>query len=81
MACGVFHKASKGIWGKIKGVFGRIGGGIKKAANWIVGNKDKISKVVNTVGDTLGGKYADYAHKATDGLDKGVNIAQKFGIG
>ena len=30
MACGVFHKASKGLWTKVKGVFGRIGQGALK---------------------------------------------------
>ena len=35
MACGVFHKASKAFWSKVKGVASRIGRGIVKGAKAI----------------------------------------------
>lgn len=36
-----------GFWGKVKGVFGRIGGGIKKGWNWLTGHKDQIDQVLD----------------------------------
>ena len=32
MACGVFHKASKGLWSKIKGAAKKVWGGVKHVA-------------------------------------------------
>ena len=44
MACGVFHKASRGLWSKVKGVFGRIGNGIKSAVQKAVPIAKKVLK-------------------------------------
>ena len=74
-----------GFWSKAKGLFGRIGRGIKNAAtkayNWITSNKDKIEKARDTFNDVTGGKYKDYTDKGSSYLDKGLDIAKRFGIG
>ena len=36
-----------GLWSKVKGVFGRIGSGIKKGWDWLAGHKDKIDTVLD----------------------------------
>ena len=55
-----------GLWGKIKGVFGRIANGIKHGYNWvkdhITGIKDVANKVVNVLPDN----YKDPARTITD---------------
>ena len=86
MACGVFHKASKGFWSKVKGVFGRIGSGIKtgatKAYNWLTQNKDKIRNVAGVVTDAIGSeKLKDYTNKGLNMMDKGLDTAHRLGIG
>ena len=85
MACGVFHKASKGFWSKVKGTFGRIGNAIKntavKAYNWVSNNRDKIANVAKTAADTFGGdKAKDYTNKGIGYLDKGLDFGKKIGI-
>ena len=73
-----------GFWGKVKGVFGRIGKGIKnvatKAYNWITDNKDKIKNVAGVVNDATGGKYSGQMDKAADLFNKGSGYAQRLGI-
>ena len=34
-----------GLWSKVKGVFGRIGHGIKSGWNWLTNNRDKIDGI------------------------------------
>ena len=36
-----------GFWGKVKGVFGRIGKGVKSGWNWLSGHKDEIKDVLD----------------------------------
>ena len=74
-----------GFWSKVKGVFGRIGKGIKnvatKAYDWISGNKDKIKDVAQTLNDNFGGankdKYQGWIDKGSQVTDKGLDIAHK----
>ena len=73
----------------MKGVFGRIGKGIKNAAtkayDWISGNKDKIKDVANTLNQNFGGankdKFGGWIDKGSSMVDKGMGLANKFGIG
>ena len=73
-----------GFWSKVKGLFGRVGRGIKnvatKAYDWISGNRDKIQKGIDTFNDITKGKYTDYTNKGTGYLDKGMDIARRLGI-
>ena len=81
MACGVFHKASKGFWSKVKGVFGRIGNGIKnvakKAFKFATGAVEKFGPVAGAAistaytGDpTSGAKIGGIASNIAGGLNK-----------
>ena len=81
MACGVYHKASKSLWSKVKGVASRIGRGIKDAAvktyNFLSNNRDAIRQGANAAADMFGGKYADTIHKGVNYFDKGMDYADK----
>ena len=72
------------FWSKAKGVFSRIGRGIKNAAhsayNWITNNKDKIQKVAGVIGDVTKHKYDDKMSKIGDLYDKGVDYGHRLGI-
>lgn len=48
-----------GFWSKAKGLFGRIGTGIKKSWNWLTSNKDKIKQAAEAASDVIGGNYGD----------------------
>lgn len=73
-----------GLWNKVKGVFGRIGSGIKKGWNWIRGHKDTITKAIDTasqfVPDKYKSSYDKYKGKAEDYYNKADNIANKLHI-
>lgn len=56
-----------GLWGKVKGVFGRITRGIKDAASKIWQNRDKIRDAADTF---LPDKYKNYVHTGLDYADK-----------
>ena len=81
MACGVYHKASKSLWSKVKGTFGRIGRGIKDAAvktyNFLSNNRDAIKQGAQVAAGMFGGKYADTINKGVDYFDKGMGYADK----
>lgn len=61
------NKRSMGLWGKVKGVFGRIGRGIKDVASKIWQNRDKIQDAANTF---LPDKYKDYVNTGLDYANK-----------
>lgn len=73
-----------GLWNKVKGVFGRIGHGIKSGWNWLRNHKDKIQQIANTTANTIGGKtldtYNKYSGKANDIYRKADTIAGSLGI-
>lgn len=46
-------KVKMGFWGKVKGVLGRVGSGIKKGWNWLTHNKDKVMKAADSVAGTV----------------------------
>ena len=55
-----------GFWSKVKGVFGRIGSGVKRAINWIGDNKQKIDQALDTAQGFVPSKY-----------QQGFNIARE----
>lgn len=60
-----------GLWSKVKGVFGRIGGGIKSGYNWIKDHMDAIKDVADKAKQFVPEQYRD-------AIDKGTNMADKF---
>lgn len=60
-----------GFWSKVKGVFGRIGSGIKKGWNWLTKNKDTIADVVQKGVDVVAPQYSD---KTRDLINKGQDL-------
>ena len=81
MACGVYHKASKGLWSKIKGAAKKVWGGAKKAVNWIAGHKDTIAKVANTAkGLVNNDKFNGFVDGGLNVMNKGIDAAGKLGI-
>ena len=65
-----------GFWSKAKGVFGRIGSGIKKGWNWLTKNKDNIADVVQKGVDTFAPQYSD---RTQDLIGKADNLMRRFG--
>lgn len=60
-----------GFWSKVKGVFGRIGSGIKKGWNWLTNNKDTIADVVQKGVDVVAPQYSD---RTRDIINKGQDL-------
>lgn len=60
-----------GLWSKVKGVFGRIGGGIKSAYNWVKDHITDIKDVADKAKQFVPSQYRD-------AIDKGTNFADKF---
>lgn len=60
-----------GFWSKVKGVFGRIGNGIKKGWNWLTKNKDTIADVVQKGVDVVAPQYSD---RTRDLINKGQDL-------
>ena len=63
-----------GLWAKVKGVFGRIGGGIKQGYNWIKDHLSTIKDVADKAKEFIPEQYKD---KYTDVIDKGYDTATK----
>lgn len=63
-----------GFWGKVKGVFGRIGGGIKKGWDWLAGHKAEIKDVLDAAQQFV---PADKQQYVTGLRDKGGQIYDK----
>ena len=63
-----------GLWSKVKGVFGRIGHGIKSGWNWLTNNRDKIEQAAEAVSDIIPSAYGD---KIKQGIAKGEQIYGK----
>lgn len=72
-----------GFWSKVKGVFGRIGSGIKKGWNWLTKNKDTIADVVQKGVDVVAPQYSDRTrdiiNKGQDLYGKIDGVARRFG--
>lgn len=73
-----------GFWSKVKGVFGRIGNGIKKGWNWLTKNKDTIADVVQKGVDVVAPQYSD---RTRDIINKGQDLygridgaTRRFGV-
>lgn len=63
-----------GFWSKVKGVFGRIGSGVKKGWNWLTKNKDTIADVVQQGVDVVAPQYSD---RTRDIIGKGQDYYNK----
>lgn len=64
-----------GLWAKVKGVFGRIGGGIKKGYNWIKNHFSDIKDVAEKAKTFVPEQYRPTVDTA---LDKGFGTAGKI---
>ena len=67
-----------GLWNKMKGVFGRINAGAKKAYNWVKNHLNTIKEVSDKAADFIPEQYKggyDAARgKAFDTFDKMRNV-------
>jgi predicted DNA-binding WGR domain protein len=64
-----------GLWSKVKGVFGRIGGGIKKGYNWI---KDHFSTIKDVADKAKEFIPEQYRPGYSDAVDKGSEFAKRI---
>ena len=83
MACGVFHKATKA--GKVlnwfKGAAKKVGGVVKKGAQWLWDNKDKVFDVAGKVAGATGNeKLQNFVNKTQDYTNKGLDLAHNVGL-
>lgn len=73
-----------GFWSKAKGVFGRIGSGIKKGWNWLTKNKDTIADVVQKGVDVVAPSYSDQTrniiNKGNDYYGRTNDILRRVGV-
>lgn len=64
-----------GLWSKVKGVFGRIGSGIKKGYNWVKSHFNDIKDVADKAKQFVPEQYQPAVNTA---LDKGFGTAGKI---
>lgn len=73
-----------GFWSKAKGVFGRIGRGIKSGWNWLTKNKDTIADVVQKGVDVVAPQYSDRTrniiNRGQDYYNKTDDILRRAGV-
>ena len=81
MACGIFHKASKGFWSAVKGAFGRMGKAIKNTAVKVWDKTAPVLKKVGEVTTNVISKVAAPAGAAIGSLLPGVGTAAGGAIG
>lgn len=63
-----------GLWAKVKGVFGRVGSGVKTAYNWIKDHLSDIKDVADKAKQFVPEKYKPTVNTV---LDKGFGTADK----
>lgn len=72
-----------GLWSKVKGVFGRIGGGVKKGWDWLTKNKDTITTIADGAASFLPNKYQEMygqgKNKFNDAYNKFGDMYSKYG--
>lgn len=66
-----------GLWAKMKGVFSRIGSGIKKGFDWLSQNRDKIKTITDTAQQMIPGA-SQYITKGEGILNKGLDAYNRF---
>lgn len=64
-----------GLWSKVKGVFGRIGQGIKKGYNWVKEHLGAIKDVADKAKQFVPEQYRD---KYSGIIDKGYDTANRL---
>ena len=47
------------FWSKVKGVFGKIGRGLKRGWDWLTKNKEAVSDVIQKGVDAFAPQYSD----------------------
>lgn len=67
-----------GFWSKVKGVFGKIGRGIKKGWNWLTKNKEAVSDVVQRGVDTFMPHYSDRTRDILGRADTMISKTDQF---
>lgn len=69
-----------GFWAKAKGVFGKVGRGIKSGWNWLTQHKEAISDVAQRATDTFAPQYSgnvrDAIRRGNDLIGKGEAISR-----
>ena len=69
-----------GLWSKVKGVFGRIGSGIKQGYNWVKEHLNDIKDVADKAKVFVPEQYRDAYDKYSDqGFNKVSGIINKIG--
>lgn len=67
-----------GFWAKAKGVFGRIGRGMKSGWDWLTRHKKEISDMAQTATDTFAPQYSDRARDIIKTGNDWMNKGQQF---
>ena len=62
-----------GLWSKVKGVFGRIGNGIKKGFDWLTKHKDTITTIADGAASFLPTQYQATYGEAKNKINDGIN--------
>lgn len=74
-----------GFWGKVKGVFGRIGSGVKKGWDWLTGHKEQIKDALDTAqkfipeDSKFAQKFSGIREKGGQIFDKASDVMDKYG--
>ena len=72
-----------GFWGKVKGVFGRIGKGVKSGWNWLSGHKDQIKDVLDAAQQFVPADKQQYVtglrEKGGQIYDKAADVMDRYG--
>ena len=63
-----------GFWAKAKGVFGKVGRGVKSAWNWLTQHKEAISDVAQRATDTFAPQYSG---NVRDVIQKGNDLINR----
>lgn len=61
------------LWSKVKGVFGRLGTGIRKGFDWLRKNKEAISDVGEAIGGFVPDKHRDAYNSAMETGNRFLN--------
>ena len=67
-----------GLWSKVKGVFGRIGGGLKKGWDWLTKHKETIGTIADGAASFLPEPYQEKYGEVKNRINDGVNKYGQF---
>lgn len=70
----LFLNKLMGLWSKVKGVFGRIGNGLRSGYDWLSKHKDTITTIADGAASFLPNQYqaayGDMKNKINDGINR-----------